>query len=124
MRVVDRATFLNLPNGTVFCKFPSSEGGIDPDPHMMIKVGSLFESNDFIYQSFLPSYEGVEDCGAFFDLMFGMKEGKSSPPVEYDVTERDGLYDAGQKFFVWEKQDMERLLERIQLAFHEGYERS
>lgn len=110
MRIVNRETFLAMPSGTVFVKFPAQTNGIciSATDELSVKGDSL--SNDFYYQTFIPDYEGSNNSDDYQDIIFSMLDGKSSPSVEYNVYSRDGLFDADQLFLVWDKPDLEAMI--------------
>lgn len=107
MRIVDRATFLALPAGTVFCKFtPMCFGDIE------IKTGNV-GSNDFCSQDLRQ----VESNGSdqWLERMIAAEAG-ASIPLDFDSDCRDGLFDADQLFAVYERADVEGLIARLQAA--------
>lgn len=117
MRIVDRATFLSLPAGTVFAKF---------EPHVFgeVTIKEQTVGNDFVEQGLLPWFEGVDDSGAYFDTLETMVAGAPSPPLDYDCAGRDGLFDLDQLFAVFEERDVEALVARLQQALSAGYGRT
>jgi hypothetical protein len=127
MRIVNRTEFLAMPEGTVFAKFPEQPD----DPSRMdlayseligIKGGTI--GNDFGVQPLVPFFEEANSDGDWLDVMVAMIAGKQSPAVEYDYMGRDGLFDSGQLFMVWEKDDVRRLIARLNLALADGYTES
>lgn len=117
MRIVDRKTFLSMPNGTVYCKF---DPAIFRD--MAVKEGVIGESSDFLYQDLTPAqFEGDRGSEDHFDTLLAMQESGKSAALEFNCTSRDGLFDADQLFAVFERQDVERLIACLQEALAEGY---
>lgn len=112
MRIVDRKTFLALPAGTLFVKFPAQP--IEGQGGVQIKAETV--GDDFVSQDLLPWFEGCEDSTKWAEIYAGMTKGNASPPVDYNFTERDGLFDSSQLFMVWNIDDAERLVARLHKA--------
>ena len=104
MRIIDRATFLKMPPNTVFTKYK---------PHIFDELMIKGESwtNDFWTQDFLQL--DYDDSLEIFDILdAARKEGKSFN-LDLNCECRDGLFDDDQLFAVFEKQDVEMLIERL-----------
>lgn len=124
MRIVNRHEFLAMPAGTVFVKFPAqpADGShIDLGYDGIICIKEDTVGDDFIVQELLPYFEDVNDGGDWADVMSSMLEGKTSPPLDYECTVRDGLFDEKQLFLVWDKIDLERMIGRLNAALLSGY---
>ena len=68
MKIVDRKTFLQMPQGTVFCKFPLSDKGNSSSSGLLFAVQNpmIFEGSlvsDFCYTDlgFMTPVEGTDD---------------------------------------------------------------
>lgn len=109
MRIVDRKTFLGMPAGTIFAKYT---------PHVFgdVRIKEETIGEDFVVQDLTPRWEGCDRDMDYFDVMAAMVRGEPSPPVDYDFAGRDGLFDKDQLFAVWEPQDAEALIARLQQA--------
>jgi len=112
MRVVGFAEFLTLPIGTIYAKYApayTEEFGIKGD--------SL--EGDFIHQTLDP-IDNMERSGGSSDscmMLVAMESDSSvSEPLAFNVMGRDGCFDDDQLFVVFERQDHERLIERLQQA--------
>lgn len=116
MRIVDRKTFLALPAGTVYAKY---ETGVLDSPD--IKDETVGFGVDWYFQPLTPDFEGVTDSLGHHNALLAMQAGAPSPPVDYDVTSRDGYFDQDQLFAVWDRPDLEALIARLQRALAEGY---
>lgn len=106
MRIVDRKTFLAMPEETVFAKY-ATLGNIG---EVCIKGASL--SNDFCYQPLANSVD-ANDTGDFIDTMAAAERGEPFK-LDLDCQSRDGLFDNVQRFVVWESEDVKQLIERLQ----------
>lgn len=105
MRIVDRATFLSLPAGTVYAKWHPLEFG-----ELCIKCGTCESGNDGVYQS-LDMLEGDSPLDSLMSLDAG-----NELAADLEFTDRDGLYDADQRFAVWSPEDVQALILRLEKA--------
>lgn len=115
MKIVDLPTFLAMPAGTIYAKYqPCIFGDI------AIKDES-WEKTWWYQELSTPWFAGREDSGAWMDTLTAIEKGEPSPPMDHLTTMRDGLYDAKQLFAVWERDDLEGLIGRLQQALADGY---
>jgi hypothetical protein len=124
MRIVNRNVFLTLPSGTVFLKFPEQPKEpirIDLGYDSTISIKGDTVGDDFVVQSLSPWFVGIKDGDDWLKMMASMLNGHNSPLVDYDYSGRDGLFDRGQLFLVWEKDDLERMIGRLKDALFSGY---
>jgi len=108
MRVVDRKTFLTLPEGTAYQKGkPWVWNGL------CFKQGNT-PHNDWIY----TAIDDVEshDSGEAVDRLEEMLETGKSYPIE-DATSRDGFYNDDDLFLIYEAGDLIHLQGLIEKAF-------
>lgn len=106
MRIVNRATFLQLPHETVFAKYqPQSFGDL------LIKGET--HGNDFLYQSINDAIM-CNDSDELYDLLDDAEKGNSSLDMDFDCQARDGLFEENQLFAVWDRRDVESLITRLQ----------
>lgn len=106
MRIVDRATFLALPAGTVYAKWRAIVMG-----PLCVKGDTLCESRDWAYQPLEDSLQGDEAVTSLCDLDQG-----DEVAVDLDCMSRDGMYDADQRFAVWSPEDVQALILRLEKA--------
>lgn len=108
MRIVDRKTFLAMPDGTVYAKYEPQDFG-----PLCVKGDSLgdidFYSGDLCH----PRFEGDHGSDTHYDILTEI-EGGASVAVYLNVEGRDGLFDKGQLFAIWERADVEALIARLQ----------
>ena len=118
MRIVDRQTFLAMPEGTVFAKYDPS---IIREP--MVKCDSIAirgELKDFRYVGLTDQV----DCSGSFerDGIMDLAEIEGTPfALHFNTQSRDGLFDADQLFAVWDRDDVEGLISRLQMSLTDGY---
>lgn len=105
MKIVNLEEFLSLPVGTVYMKY---EPCVFED--LCVKGESL--DGDFIFSgiTFDIDCTGSDD---FVDKLFDAEENKTSLKTDFDSTSRDCLFNAGQLFAVYEKEDVERLIAKL-----------
>ena len=110
MFIVNRKTFLAMPEGTVFAKYEPCIFG-----ELMVK-GETW-TNDFLYQSF----GWIDTDGEPFVVLSKMEKSQViSCPVDVS-TRRDGLFDEDQLFAIYENEDIRAIVNaltsRYALAF-------
>lgn len=106
MKIVDRKTFLALPSGTVYSHYkPQVSDGL------MIK-GETLTKFDWVYQDLLFNVEG-ESSEEASDKLTDAEENGTSFNLDLNCASRDGMYDDDQLFMVYEKSDIESLIEEL-----------
>ncbi len=106
MRVVNRKAFLALPEGTIYCKGEEwvFEG-------LCIKERNSGENDWYEYD---PAWID-EDSSTCFDSLSEMLESGASRPMQ-DTICRDGCYDDDAIFLVFERGDLLKLRDRLNVA--------
>jgi len=106
MKIVNRATFLAMPEETLFAKY---------SPQVMeelcIKGPTIEGGRDFWYTA-LDTID-CNDSGDHTDKMSAAEKEGVSVPMDFNTLSRDGLFDEGQLFAVWERADVEALMLRL-----------
>lgn len=117
MRIVDRKTFLAMPEGTVFAMYDQS---IIREPKVKAKsLGSGGELVDFCFTSLT---DGVDCEWSERDGIIDLAEIEGTPFAMSFIKEcRDGDFAPDQLFAVWERADVEGLIARLQSALVDGY---
>lgn len=110
MKIVDRKTFLQLPANTLFQKYaPCVFGDLE------IKVCNPIDNwgNDFVTQSLTePCFKDNLGSDKHFEALLKLEEGAEFR-LDYDFAGRDGLYDKDQLFAVYDKEDVQKLMDRL-----------
>lgn len=96
MKIVDRKTFLALPEGTFYCK-----GVKWAFEDLCIKDET--RGDDWWYLH--PAYPAAENSGAAVDILEDSIVSGTSFPME-DAISRDGLHDADALFLIFEPDDL------------------
>jgi len=113
MKIVNREQFLSLPTGTLFSKY-------SPCVFEDLRIKGDTCGNDFVVQQISDAVD-ASSSAEFVDLLsFAVEEGRSVN-LNFDYAGRDGLFDKDQLFAVWERKDVEQLIDRLQQALREGY---
>ena len=122
MRLVNREQFLLLPPNTLFMKYAPFW-----TEDLAIKDENS-SSNDFIYSDIVGTgaidtdvVELVTSDHEYIHLaMLAMGEGKPTGTVSFKIdmtsANRDGCYDNAQLFIVYEQEDIDMLVAKLQTA--------
>lgn len=97
MKVVDKKTFLTLPQGTFFCK------GVQWVFYDICIKGETLSEYDFYYSSLCEMHSN--NSKDFFDQL----ENSLTCGISYSLNHsegRDGTYDMNDLFLIYEKEDL------------------
>jgi hypothetical protein len=114
VRIVDRATFLTLPAGTVYAKWePCCFGTLN------IKCDMRGDTDWYSIE--------LNDCidvgnGEPIDALDRLNDG-NEVGVDLDYEYNDGMYDLDQRFAIWSAADVDALIARLQRAKADAYAR-
>lgn len=100
MRIVDRATFLAMPSGTVYQKY-------QPCCFDAIEIKQDTCGNDWYELCGVssPDFADNHSSDDFEDICTRMENGSSEKMVFQTIC-RDGYFDYDQRFAVWEPDDI------------------
>jgi len=114
MKIVDFKEFLALPAGTVYMKY---EPCVFED--LCVKEDSL-KNRDFLYSNITYDIDcnGSDD---FFAKLFEAEENKQSLKTDFNMVGRDGCFKDDQLFAVYEKEDVERLIAKLNDSLNNAY---
>jgi len=125
MRIVDRVTFLALPAGTVYAKWGMAgkyPKGDDLTHGEVAVKGETSAGVDWIVLDLLPWPEGCQDSMEWADAMIAAINGEPTAPLDIgDCGGRDGLFDKGQLFAVFDRVEVERLVAMFQESLETAY---
>ena len=105
MKIVNRKTFLALPENTLFAKYEPCVFG-----DLSIKMSTL-DNGDFGNQQIVDAIEAPNS--EYFIKNLIKAENGASIEMNFDYFGRDGCFDERQLFVVFEKQDVFALIERL-----------
>jgi len=111
MKIIDRKTFLSLPDETLFSKYEPCVFG-----DLTIK-GATVGTNDFLTQQ-ISDAVAYNDSGDFGYIMETARETGCSIYMDFDCMGRDGLFDEEQLFAIWETADIVALIDRLKMLVH------
>ena len=106
MKIVNLETFRKLPDGTLFMKYEPCNFG-----DLRVKVETL--DSDFLFESITDEIEASGSNELFDKLFAAEKDSTMSLKMDFDATDRDGLYEADQLFAVYEKDDICGLIDKL-----------
>lgn len=106
MRVVQYNEFIKLPSGTVFCEW-------EPCIRRELKVkGESIDNIDYIEMELRGDFKSEVCLDPYLEACDRLEKGEEVR-AEFDSFGRDGLYDHNRKYVVYDKQDIEDLLNYI-----------
>ena len=134
MKIVDRKTFMQMPKGTVYCKFPRFDettrsysdyvfGIAEP----MIKMNDPFGDDDVDFYTMgigsgLCPKDSTDD-NDFFSIMEDM-EAHLGKEVDFEYCDgRDGLFESGDKvgFAIFGRAEVELMIKTLQESLATAY---
>ena len=107
MKIVNLQQFLAMPAETLFSKYQPCVFG-----DLGIKVGNAGQ-RDFFTQE-INGAIAFNDTGEFVDRLADAAENGASIAMDFDTSMRDGLFEDGQLFAVYERADIEAMIARLQ----------
>jgi hypothetical protein len=105
MKIVNREAFLKLPANTLFSTY-------EPCIFGDIAIKGENCGTDFFRQNIRDAIENNSSEDFFAKLDHAQKTG-ASLAMDFEYEGRDGLFEEGQLFAVWEKADVASLIERL-----------
>ena len=130
MKVVDRKTFLQMPEGTVFCKLPLFDKGNSSSSKLPLSLESVSilgykSEKDFECQQIGDMTAKDEQMyGSGVDPLLELVDnlGKSIPMEHWSG--RDGLYEGDEVgFAIYSRQEVEEMIHLLQEALENGYKK-
>lgn len=77
-----------------------------------IKHDTLPHGNDWRYQSLLQSVE-AKDSGEWADIILDAETNGTVFRNDLNCIERDGMYESNQRFVIYDKDDVRKLIEAL-----------
>jgi hypothetical protein len=104
MRIISRSQLMEMPKGTLYCKF---EPCIFGDLHLKgDTIVNLAGKNADWWTTTLDELD-CDDSGQSYDMQMTMYNNSNvSYPINFDDNERDGMYDDKATYMVWELCDL------------------
>jgi len=110
MKIVNKNEFYLLPAGTLYSNY--ERYGFKG---LMVKQDTLYYENkpiDFLYDDLIGNID-VQNSDEFIDKLDEAEINKTSLTLDFDCTERDGLYEDEQMFAIYEKNDLKCFIEKL-----------
>jgi len=111
MKIVNKKEFYELPEGTLYsnyvrCSFSS----------LNVKQSTSYKESipiDFIYESLIGNVD-FSDLSYCDDVLLEAEKNKTSLPLDFECGERDGMYLEDELFAIYEKQDLEDFIKKLE----------
>lgn len=116
MKFVDRATFMAMPEGTIFSKVPA----LPTYDFGELEIKRETVGSDFYSQQLIGSIKDSTDSDQWFEAIDALHAGEQRA-CDFEVIGRDGLFDQEQTFAVLERQDVDGLIALLSECREIGY---
>lgn len=112
MIIINLEDFRKLPEGTLFMKY-------EPCIFEDLNVKGETWEHDFLSENitYWPDCTGSTDMAHKYEIA----ENGESILMDFDATGRDGCYEAGQLFAVYDKRDIEMLINKLNRCVASAY---
>ena len=105
MKIVNRTEFLQLPKGTLYSRYK-------PCYIEDLQIKGDTWTNDWLYQDLIGNL-ACNDSNEYHDYLQEAENTDCSLGLDFNCLERDGLYDEEQMFAVYEKEDIQGLINAL-----------
>jgi hypothetical protein len=112
MRIVKREEFLKQPTGTLFSKYMPCAFS-----DLCIKGDTSTLSIDDFWFTTVPWPDGASDSEVFNTLEKAKNDSEFSFDLDFESCDRDGLFDQGQLFAIWEEKDLNAFIGTLQHCY-------
>jgi hypothetical protein len=111
MKIINRKTFLAMPEGILFSRYQAQGFSFG---ELCIKAETFSHGvvGDFYFQRIASSIR-FDNSDEFFSIVADAHISGNSIPMDFDCQDRDGLFEDGQLFAVWEERDVRMLIDRL-----------
>jgi hypothetical protein len=104
MKIVNLKQFFELPDGVLYSKYkPCYFDGL------YIKLETIRRDNgepvDFCYKNLIAELD-VNDSDEFIDILVEAEKTNEHIKLDFDCSQRDGLYDDEQMFAIYSQEDI------------------
>ena len=107
MKIVNREEFMQLPAGTVFCKYRPCVFD-----ELLIKRESCKSADDFYYTAITSAID-CESSDEFAEKLDESQFKGSELKMDFYCEARDACFDEDQLFAVWSRDDVSELIKRL-----------
>ena len=110
MRIINREEFLKMPSGTLFSFGETHNINFSG---LMVKYDTLINKEniryDFIYQNLIAPVK-AEDSNELMDTICRAIKTGENFELDFDCSERDGVFDESAIYAIYEKSEIEALI--------------
>ncbi len=107
MIIVNFEQFIKLPSGTIYCETEPCWFG-----ELKVKYETI-NDNDWYLSGFRCLKQDEDNWLQIHELYEKLENGESLN-IDLDTLERDAMYDKNRKFLIYEKKDIESMLNLFQ----------
>lgn len=111
MKIVNKTEFYALHEGILYSDYKPC---IFND--LKVKQSTIYDGEkpiDFIYESLIGNID-ADSSGYFVDMLDDAEKNKTSLPMDFECGERDGLFEEEQLFAIYEKNDLEDFIKKLE----------
>ena len=113
MKIINKTEFYELPNNTLYSEYePCAFWGLKIKQKTLFLDSQNKEPFDFIYEDLIGNVLS-KNSNEFVDILEFAEENKTSFKLDFDCTERDGLFEKEQLFAIYEKEDLTELIKKL-----------
>ena len=106
MKIITRAEFLKMPKNTLYANY-------EPCWFGPISIKGETIGNDFLVQQIADSIV-ANDSEEFADKLEEAKNTGKSVEMDFDIEGRDGMFEDNQLFAIYERRDIDYLINRLE----------
>jgi hypothetical protein len=113
MKIVNKQEFYNLPAGTLYSNYePCVIEGLKIKQNTCFSIDTK-EPIDYCYIDLIGNvdYKDFED---YIDLLDNSEKNKTSLKLDFEITERDGMFEKNEMFCIYEEDDIKSLISTLQ----------
>lgn len=115
MKIVNFETFRKLPPGTIYCKY-------EPQVFRELEVkDETLDYGDFLCAC-LTGWVDSNGSDDTTEILYEAEKTGESFDLEVDCYGRDGMFEEDQLFAVYEKKDVEQLIQALQKSLKDAYD--
>jgi len=109
MKIVNRKTFLALPENIVYSKHFEEDGFNE------LQIKGETWSSDFLYED-LNDFDDHDTSEERYEKIRRMRDNEESFPLRLDSCSRDGLFEDDQWFAIYDDIDVSKIINRLKLT--------
>ncbi|GLY59656.1 hypothetical protein Pcaca05_05140 [Pectobacterium carotovorum subsp. carotovorum] len=111
MKIVNRDEFLLLPANTVYSLAGWTAGAPDTSVNGFFIKGDTVSGVDY-YEQTIPDFDW-NDTNDHFDKIKAAVDDGENLKLDVRTETRNGMFDKDQLYFVWDREDINTLIDRL-----------